>query len=130
MSFSRYRDWLDEALDDLSVAEILFREGKYSKVCFFAQQAAEKALRALIIYRHKRYVDIHSISELLRIAKAPQELIEKGDTLDRHYIPSRYPNAWPYGAPYKHYKKSDAEEALRICREVISYVLREIKESS
>ncbi len=127
MAYERFRDWLDEALDDLSAAEILFREGKYSKVCFLSQQAAEKAVKALMIHALRRYDEIHSVGELLRRINAPRSLVEKGELLDRHYVPSRYPNAWPYGAPHKHYRRRDAEEALEAAREVVDYVLGEIK---
>jgi HEPN domain-containing protein len=103
MSYERYRDWLDEAEDDFSSAEIMLREGKYSKACFFSQQAAEKALKALHIPKYRRYEETHSISELLRGAEAPDELVRAGDRLDRFYVPTRYPNVWPSGAPFRHY---------------------------
>lgn len=131
MSYSRYRDWYDEALDDLAAAEDLYRLGRYSKACFFAHQAGEKALKALMIKRMGRYDPIHSVAELLRrlgeAVEVPPGLVEKGEKLDRHYIPSRYPNAWPYGAPHKHYRREDAEEALAYAREVVGFVRREIE---
>ncbi len=134
MSRERYIDWLDEALDDYGAAEDLFRLGRYSKTCFFCHQACEKALKALLIKRAGRYVPIHSVAELLRIAASitnvPSELVRKGDVLDRFYIPTRYPNAWPSGAPYKHYTKEDAELALRYAREVLEFVKREIEGDS
>ncbi|MEZ0318522.1 MAG: HEPN domain-containing protein [Pyrobaculum sp.] len=48
MSWERWRDWLDDAEDDLA-AEALYQLGRYAKACFLAQQAAEKALKALLI---------------------------------------------------------------------------------
>jgi len=47
-AMSRYLDWLDEARDDLESAEYLLNGGRYSKACFYAQQAAEKAVKALL----------------------------------------------------------------------------------
>ncbi|HWQ16438.1 MAG TPA: HEPN domain-containing protein [Sulfolobales archaeon] len=44
LSYDRYRDWLDEAIDDLEAAGEMQRLGRYSKACFFSHQAAEKAL--------------------------------------------------------------------------------------
>ncbi len=54
MSFNSFKDWLDEALDDYSASEILFKGRKYSKVCFYSQQAAELALK--YAYEVIRYV--------------------------------------------------------------------------
>ncbi|MHC1586535.1 MAG: HEPN domain-containing protein [Candidatus Hecatellaceae archaeon] len=122
MSFGRFRDWLAEALDDLSAAEILLREGKYGKACFFSHQASEKATKALMIYKFKRYDEIHSVAELLRRIQAPGELVEIGEQLDRYYIPTRYPNAWPSGPPHTHYRRDEAEKAVEAARRIIQYV--------
>jgi HEPN domain-containing protein len=127
MSYERYRDWLDEAEDDISSAEIMLREGKYSKTCFFSQQAAEKALKALHIAKYKRYEETHSVSELLRRAEAPDELVRAGDHLDRFYIPTRYPNVWPSGAPFRHYREEDAKDALDTSRRVMEFVKKQIR---
>lgn len=127
MSFNNYRDWLDEALDDISAAEILLSGEKFSKACFYSHQAAEKALKALCIYKLRIYEHSHSIRHLLEKLSAPKDLIDVGEFLDRFYIPSRYPNAWPSGAPYKHYKREDAETAIKYAWRVLKYVQGEIK---
>jgi HEPN domain-containing protein len=127
VSYDKHKDWLDEAEDDLSSAEILLRENKYSKVCFLSQQAAEKAVKALSIAKYGRYDEIHSVSEILKRINAQKDIIEMGEILDRYYVPTRYPNAWPYGAPFKHYKKKDAEEALENARRIIEYVRSQIE---
>ena len=131
LSYERYRDWLEEAIDDLEVAKGLFQLGKWSKVCFFSHQAAEKALKAFSIKKLGIYIHIHSIVKLLEeINKAvnlPKELAMRAGKLDRHYIPTRYPNAWPALPPYKHYSRDDAEEALGIAVEVVEFVKREIE---
>ncbi len=41
MSYERYRDWLEEAVDDLETAIILLGAGKWSKACFYSHQAVE-----------------------------------------------------------------------------------------
>ena len=128
MSIESFRDWLDEALDDISAAEVLLNANKFSKACFYSHQAAEKALKALSIYRLRSYEHSHSVRYLLERLSAPKKLIDIGEYLDRYYIPSRYPNAWPSGAPYKHYKRGDAEIAIKYAWEVINYVQGEIGE--
>lgn len=131
MSYGRYRDWLEEAVDDLEAARKLFEHGMWSKVCFFSHQAAEKALKALCIKKLGRYVHTHSVARLLEelggAVPLPKELAERARRLDRHYIPTRYPNAWPELPPHKHYSRSDAEEALSSAAEVVELARGEIE---
>ncbi len=101
MSYGGWRDWLEEAVDDLEAAEALFQAGKWSKVCFLSHQAVEKALKALCIRRLGVYLRTHSVARLIeevgRVTSLPEGLAERVRRLDRYYIPTRYPNAWqPY----------------------------------
>jgi len=129
--YERYTDWLEEAMDDYEAAKDLLRLGRYSKACFFAQQASEKALKALMIKRAGSYTGVHSVAELLRrlrgSVQVPERLIDLGEKLDRYYIPTRYPNAWPYGAPHKHYSEEEARQALEYAGEVLRFVRGEIE---
>ena len=126
-SHQRWVDWLDEAEDDLATATDLLRLGRFSKACYFAQQAAEKALKALLIKRLNRYVHTHSVRELLEFVReggisVGEDLLRVGDMLDRYYVPTRYPNAWPSGAPHRHYTENDAREAIEYASKVMDFV--------
>lgn len=44
----RSKDWMDEAESDLRHAEADYKSHFYNWACFSAQQAAEKALKALL----------------------------------------------------------------------------------
>lgn len=61
----------------------------------------------------------HSIARLL--ASLPEDLIDKAKELDRHYIPTRYPNFHPEGAPMDYYSRADAERAVRYAREIVEF---------
>lgn len=131
LSSKRYRDWLSEAEEDLSVAKILLREGKYSASCFHSQQAAEKASKALLLL-HRRFEPGHSVSELLLIAreigvKITNDHIRHARILDRYYIPTRYPNTFERGAPHEYFMEEDANEAIHLAEEIINIVKREAK---
>lgn len=135
MNYNRYKDWLLEAEDDLTVAEELLKLSRYSKVCYFSQQAAEKALKAFLIYYAGIYDPTHSITKLLELAekhgvKLPQNLKRSGKILDRHYIPTRYPNAWPAEPPFKHYDKIDAMEALNHAKKIMQFIKEKIRENT
>ena len=126
MSYERYRDWLEEAIDDLEAAIELFRVGKWSKACFYSHQPVEKGLKALLIKKLRVYRHTHSVKALLDEALSkinfPDGLARAAGKLDRYYIPTRYPNAWPSLPPHKHYSREDAEEAINIAREVLEPV--------
>jgi len=54
---NRDRDWLRQAHRDLEQAEDSRRTGHHEWACFAAQQAAEKAVKALHLYSSPRYPD-------------------------------------------------------------------------
>lgn len=104
---ARYEDWIRQANRDLRHARHSLDVGDYEWACFAAQQAAEKAVKALL---QKLGADTwgHSVSALLRGLPnnmADTALVEKGKELDKHYIPPRYPNSLPEGAPMDYYTK-------------------------
>ena len=132
MAVRRYLDWLREAEDDLSAAKDLLRLGRYSKACFFAQQAAEKALKALLIKRAGVFETTHSVLRLLEVLsehglEVPSELFEKAEALDRLYVPTRYPNVWPYGPPHVHYGQEDARRAIGDAEAIFRFVGEEVE---
>ncbi len=121
---NRARDWLAQAERDLDQAEDSRRAGRHEWACFAAQQAAEKAVKALHLSLGQEAWG-HMIAKLLRElpaeVKVPEELVEKGRVLDNFYIPARYPNSHPEGAPFEHYGPLQSEEAIQYAREIIEF---------
>lgn len=122
---NRAWDWFNQAVRDWEQAEDSQRAGRHEWACFAAQQAAEKAVKALHLYLGQEAWG-HVIAKLLRElpepVKVPEELVEKGRVLDNFYIPPRYPNSHPEGAPFEHYGPLQSEEAIRYAREVLEFV--------
>lgn len=121
--------WLDEALWDLDTAKILHRERRYNAAAFYSHQAAEKACKALLYYVHEAPWG-HSVRELLlryfrRTGEnPPEDLMTCARELDRHYIPSRYPNAHPSGSPHEAYDEETSRRAIESSERVIDFVRR------
>ena len=62
---SHARTWIAKAESDLMAAErLLAAEGPYDAVCFHAQQACEKALKALLALREVDIPRTHNLEEL------------------------------------------------------------------
>ena len=49
----RAYDWFNQALRDIEQAEDSRKAGRHEWACFAAQQAAEKAVKALHLYMHQ-----------------------------------------------------------------------------
>jgi HEPN domain-containing protein len=122
---NRANDWFEHAKDDLKHAKKSLEMGDYGWACFACQQAGEKAVKALYIIKNSIAWG-HSVYELLENLpedlKPSLELIEKAKILDKYYIPTRYPNAHPSGPAFKFYTKKEAEEAIKVCEEVMDFV--------
>jgi len=52
----------------------------------------------------------------------PREILDSARELERHYIPSRYPDTYPAGAPFEYYRDKDAEEAISCAEKILEFV--------
>ncbi|MEM2896034.1 MAG: HEPN domain-containing protein [Candidatus Bathyarchaeia archaeon] len=120
----RTKDWLDQAEGDLRAAKDLRDTGNYAWSCFASQQSAEKSLKAIL-----ESLVVPSIGHnLLSLASMISEKVEFPDSvksackrLNRFYIPTRYPNAFPSGAPVQMYDSEDATQAIEDAEEVFDF---------
>ncbi len=122
---NRAMDRFRQAERDLEQAEDSRRAGRHEWACFAAQQAAEKAVKALhLAYGQEAWghVIARLLQELPEAISVPPDLIEKARVLDNFYIPPRYPNSHPAGAPFEHYGPLQSEEAIRYAREILAFV--------
>ena len=126
-----YLRWLSSAKNALSSAIGDADRRDFNWACFKSQQAAEFAVKALL-----RGLGLpsygHSLSRLLteaeeNLGSIKPEIIEAAKTLDKHYIPTRYPNAWVEGSPEEYYTKMDAEATIRYAKQIISWVEKKWK---
>ncbi len=121
------------AKEDLQAAEVLFRAEMYAHACFQAQQAGEKALKALW-----RLCDAdpwgHSakrlIAEFPRGAEIPdlQAWIDAAALLDKFYIPTRYPNGLPDLTPGQIYGNEDGRLGIEAARYLLAGCERWLEE--
>lgn len=120
---SRAGDWFAQAERDLEQAQASREAGRHEWACFAAQQAAEKAVKALHLSLRQEAWG-HVVARLLRELplSAPELLIDKARVLDNFYIPTRYANGHPEGAPFEHYGPLQSDEAIRYAGEILEYV--------
>lgn len=126
--------WIKTAEGDFEAASLLKREGKHAHACFFFQQAAEKALKALF-YLHGLDPWGHSVRKLIEHLKEIsdslysefQSLVEEALYLDRFYIPTRYPNGLPELTPEETFTARESKDAEEIALKIIEKVRKLLK---
>ena len=127
---SRAADWLRQAQRDLRHAEHAVEDADYEWACFAAQQAAEKALKA-VYQKMGAEARGHSVTALIgnlpRSLASPATLLEKAKVLDKYYIPTRYPNSFEQGIPGEYFTGDEAKVAINFSREILDFS-REIVE--
>jgi len=117
--------WLLTAEEDLQAVRMLLDGGMYSQACFYAQQSAEKAVKALW-YLADADPWGHSVQRLVAEFPRRTELanlgawIEWGALLDKFYIPTRYPNGLPDLTPGQVYRLEDARRGLEAARALVA----------
>lgn len=125
--------WLRTAETDLRTARLLTAEGIHSNAAFHLQQAAEKALKALL-REHGEREATHSGLGLMHALRRLGEQIPEGldgdlRRLDRCYIDSRYPNGVG-GAPEDFYDAAQVEELTACCERVMAFVRSRVDSGS
>jgi len=125
----RHQDWLRQARDDLDHARLSARQAHLEWAAFAAQQAAEKACKALHLalgsdaWGH----DLMALLAALPDAQRPHpDLVDRAKGLDKHYLPSRYPTGFAQGTPRDHYTLREAEQAIADAAAVIEFCARSI----
>ena len=139
---NRFNDWLKQAEKDMEAASDSEKYKHFEWACFQAHQSAEKALKALLLFLN---IDswghglIHLLKEWKQIVKEEKmevheeefnELFEKCQELDRHYIQPRYPNGFASGYPAEYYNQKTAKECIEYAKSINRFVKEKIKEIS
>lgn len=114
-------DWLVHAESDLNLARIAQTQKDVlpEQACFHAQQAAEKALKAVLLFKKIDFPLVHDIEELLELAKQnglvlSREVNDAG-ALTPYAVEARYPGHLEELTP------GDVDEAIRIAEAAFTW---------
>jgi HEPN domain-containing protein len=99
------RRWFQQAQADMAVVRTLRSAGHHAAACFHSQQAAEKALKAVLFAHGARIVLGHSVQELIRqcethdeaFTSRTEEAPDSTNFISRHGTPMDY-QLQPYPA--------------------------------
>lgn len=95
-------EWLEKVSMDENTAHVIFEAHAYPKkfdaLCFHCQQAAEKALKAVIVSKKIEVEKTHDLRRLFSILSAffsiPDNVQNAGKSLTMYSILPRYPHEW------------------------------------
>lgn len=120
---ARAHDWFAQAERDLQQARASQQDGRHEWACFAAQQAAEKAIKALHLALGQEAWG-HVVARLLRELPldVPQALVDRGKVLDNFYVATRYANGHSEGPPFEHYGAIQSADAINYAGEILDFV--------
>ncbi len=113
------REWLNRAHSDLALARGAGERVYLEDLCFHAQQAAEKAVKAVLISRGVQFAYVHDIAQLLgELAQSGENVpadIRRAARLTRFAVFTRYPS------PSPSVRREEWEEAAATAERVVSW---------
>ena len=111
--------WLRYARGDLALAQVSLPEDSfYEMLCFHAQQAVEKAVKAVLIINNISYPKTHNIRTLLDLL--PKEIVLPAD-VDAAAILTDYAVSGRYPDEVDEVNEEEYQEAVRLAEAVVQW---------
>ena len=118
--------WLKIAKEDLRVSKLLIKEDALSTVTYHCQQAAEKALKAYLVFKGKDVPRTHDLMKLVvacsKINNIFEDLDSAAELLNPFATKFRYPTE--FDIP----DYDDTKEAIKQAQKIVRFVLKKIDE--
>lgn len=97
-------------------------------LCFEAQQAAEKALKAVLLFKNIQFRFVHDLAELLTLLERNNILfpdnIRSAAALTDYSVEARYPG------PFESVTEEEFKEALQTAEAVVAWAESQIQNKS
>lgn len=125
-------DWLASAEEDLGHSRRSLEMKDFAWACFSAQQAAEKAFKAIILgIKRKRPERTHDLTELYAAIGDLRPPLNRAaiTELSHYYITARYPNAG-YRRPSRALGLAQGKKAIGTAESVVQYAKHVVAEES
>lgn len=119
------RMWLAKAENDLKNVEIILASQAESlpldTACFHCQQAAEKFIKAFLVFHRKTFPFTHNLADLVAVCMQVDlsfaAIQRKAETLTPFAVEIRYPDDFYMPS------RNETEEAFAVAMEVKAFVL-------
>ncbi len=115
-----HEQWLYKAEEDLGAAQLLFSGHFYSTAIYHTQQAAEKALKAYIVYINLPLPRTHNLDTLCQLCKSEDTDFDNiylyAIDLNGLDVAFRYPNVQLDPT------KTDVQNTIQIASEIVDFI--------
>ena len=120
--------WLDHAKNDFKMAKIASgQEGLIEQICFHAQQAVEKAMKAVLVFHQIDFPFTHDLEQLLVLLERKQIVLpgtlQEIGLLTPYAVETRYPGDWG------DITDEDVQKALDLAEKALSWAENNIDRS-
>ena len=116
--------WLKIVEEDLAVAKVLLKEEFFSSVAYHSQQAAEKSLKAFLVFKNRPVIKTHDLLKLLKLCSLIdgefQRLFDAADCVNPFSTKFRYPDE--FSIP----DLQGAKLALKHAQSIVTFVVKKI----
>jgi HEPN domain-containing protein len=123
---ARYEEWIERAKSSLELAQAkIIQHIYYEDLCYQSQQAAEKALKGLLIYYGVEPEFTHNIEILLNKLKAFTDIpenIKEAVQLTIYAVQTRYPGE------YDEITKEEYEKSVKMAKDCLTWIVNKITE--
>ena len=113
------REWLNRAKSNLAMAKNRTPDVYLEDLCFEAQQAAEKAIKAAMIMRGIDFPYVHDLARLLSLleetGESLPEIVTQAEELTQYATATRYPTL------EQPVTERDYNEAVRVAEAVVRW---------
>ncbi len=110
-----------QARANYAAAVTLLDAGVYFASVFFAQQAAEQALKAANIQKLQKIPRGHNLIQMCSALEAPMEIMNAAAELNPEFLATRSPEAIS-GVPSMNYDRKSARLHLRCAQEIVDWI--------
>ena len=113
------REWMNRAGSNLAIAKSDVAGAYLEEYCYNAQQAAEKAVKAVMILRDIEFPYTHDLSVLLNLLESSgekvSERIRRAEELTEYATVLRYP------VDYKEVSEEDCRDLVAVAESVVHW---------
>lgn len=109
-----------QARADFATASLLKEVGTYYAAVFFAQQAAEKSLKAACLQGFQKIQRGHNLIAIADFMQAPIDVMDCAAELNSDYFAALYPEA-AGGIPCRMYDNASADHHLACSERILQW---------
>lgn len=121
------REWLNRARSDLELARATGKDVYLDDLCFHAQQAAEKAVKGVLLMRKVCFPYTHDIAALLKLAHESgltvSEGVQESQVLSAYAVAGRYPGV------VETITRDEYQEAVHSAEMVVAWAEQLVREA-